>query len=149
MLLGLFVGGVLLRPAQAPVGVFAGPSFLEAVNFAADVQVDSTITLGGGEVSLDSPICTSVTWNPGAVVSSTVATTSLTLDTTYSVGDILSWGLGTSTCAASNQGCLILTVGPGSSTSTAVAQLSSPGSGNIVSIDVATATLSVCYLDVP
>ena len=151
------VVGLALR-SQKSLG---GTSNLDSLELDGTLIVDGASTLTGAatlsgtvtlgdEVSFDASSCASVSWNPGAVVSSTVATTSLAMPSGYNAGDILSWGFGTSTCSANNASCLNWSVGPtnvASGTEIEV-QLSAAGEQS-ASINPATATLSVCYFDVP
>ena len=125
------------------------------VSNAGAVITSSTLTVQGvsdfrDEISLDASVCASAEWNPGAVVSSTVATTSLAMPSGYSAGDALFWGLSTSTAGVADAAGLSLDVTPTNVASgTEVLATLSALNGNVASRDIATATLSVCYADVP
>ena len=165
LLVGLVVVLGLFLQSQDRLGAqsnFSGPINSDAGYLESGTEIINTsgafigtvsstaVQRFSGEISLGAN-CSSATWNPGAVVSSTVATTSISMPSGYEVGDVLWAGLSTSTCAASDAACLILNITPPRVVSGTVvlAQLSSPGSGNVASIDIATSTLSVCYADVP
>src|SRR3990167_10333100 len=82
----LILGGVLLgasfRGATVPTGANAGPDVTIPMTFHDTVNLRGRTTLTG-ELLFGANNCASATWNPGAVVSSTVATTSLEMDSGY------------------------------------------------------------------
>ena len=168
-LLVFLVAGLFSSAGVGAIGI--GPNHYQKENFlqgfsggrtgqfdvsnAGAVITSSTLTVQGAsdfrdEISLDASVCASAEWNPGAVVSSTVATTSLAMPSGYSAGDALFWGLSTSTAGVADAAGLSLDVTPTNVASgTEVLATLSALNGNVASRDIATATLSVCYADVP
>lgn len=161
----LFGGGDLLGSGN--ITFFQTPSFLQgirvgtarqftlandgvlttsgAANFDGAADFDGAVDISG-EVTLGK--CSTKSWNPGAVVSSTVATTSLAMPTGYEAGDPLFFALATSTMGANDTAGLILRVGPpvAASGTEVIAQLSASGE-QMVSKNAATSTLTVCYIN--
>ena len=134
-LAGLLLGGG--APAGAPFSEVVTP-----VLFADVVTLD-------GELSFGSANCVSRTWNPGNVNSSTVATTTVELDSGFTAGDLLFFGFSATTSDVGEPSLLVLNVGlTGATSSYALAQLSMQNIGQLA-VDAATGTLSVCYADVP
>ena len=148
----LILGGVLLGASfwgdKVPTGANAGPNVTVPMTFHDTVDLRGRTTLTG-EVVFGANNCASASWNPGAVVSSTVATTSLALDSTYSVDDLLFATIGTSTAGVADAAGMILDVTPTKVASgTEVLAVLSALNGNVVSINLTTTTLRVCYVDV-
>lgn len=125
----------------ADIGITAYPHsglaarFIE-VSTSTNPQVitDGTLSIGGGSVTILRS-CVTSTWNPSAVSSTTLASTSVYLPNAL-LGDDIGGTITTST-----QGLLLKASLLTNTTATIV--LSAP-SGLVGSIDIATTTLEVC-----
>ena len=95
---------------------------------------DGTLSVGGGSVTI-LRACTAVTWNPSAVSSTTLATTSVTLPNAL-LGDDIGVSISTSTQGLNLKAAL-------TTNTSSLITLSAP-SGFVGSVDIATTTLSVC-----
>ena len=134
-------GGFLSKPVvnvTQPLGATAGGDFTNPVKFYEEISLTSG----------DNNNCTSLSWNPGAVVSSTIATTSVTMPRGYEVGDVLVWGFTTSTSGVNDLAGAVLYVTPTrvASGTEVVASLFA-STQQAASLNVGTSTLKVCYFD--
>lgn len=101
----------------------------------------TTIGTGGTKISIYS--CTSVTWNPGAVGSTTVATVDVPATSTANPTGPALGDLAFASIATSTQG---LTIEGNVSSTGVISALLSDGDNSGAAIDIATTTLKVCYI---
>lgn len=159
LLVGILLIGSLSRGAKSLGGVYhlVEESFEGGIDLTGDgdLEVDNTIvinssgafvgasapttlTVGTGGTAIDLIACSSATsWNPGAVSSSTVASTSVTV-AGFTLGDILVASLATST-----QGLGLFV--SASTTGAAVVTLVNPAR-DAAAVDLATTTVRVCAI---
>lgn len=144
--------GVLGAAGRGPTH-YQTENFLQGAYFGTTGQSRFTNAGGlsvNGEVGFGANNCSQVTWNPGAVTFTAVATTSVAMPSGFTAGDILLPSFTSTSTGASEIAVLKLDVGlTGATSSQVLAQLSVPSSTIALSINPATGTLSVCYIDVP
>lgn len=137
------LGVVYLTPAPQPSPPFQASSGTEHYN---QENFYGGFTVGNANYNVEaSRNCGSATWNPGAVTSSTVATTTVNI-LGYTFGDVLYYGFSaTTTDSTTNVSLDLGVVGSSSGSTTTIATLSLPVSAN-TSINAPTGTLKVCFV---
>lgn len=141
LVVGLLFVGVLSLKGEQKLG---GTTNLDSLELSgtltsAGIVNSGTMTVGGG-TAISKYSCTTASWNPGSVATSTI-TNSTSSDIALSgavVTDICGASLSSATSSAIRVGCAI------TGAATATISITNLGTTN-AAIDLATGTAEVCY----
>lgn len=136
--------------ASGTINIAGASTLTGAASLGSTLAVTGATTLAtttiNGKVTLGSANCSTAVWNPGAISSTTVATTTIQMPSGFSATDSLLPSFSATTTGLGEASMVSLSAGlTGATSSYVLAQLSMNNNGN-TSINPATGTLAVCFV---